>query len=260
MSLFKGMLANNRLLGAAVLAAAVFIPAIASAAPAVVSASVNVRSGPGAHFTRLAAIPAWTRVNAGPCRNGWCRIGNGSGYGWISARYVRFASYAGGYAAQPPATVIVNNGGYDDWGPALGWGLGIGWASSNWGPYWGPGWGGYRGGPNYIHGCIGRNCQSGWGPGRRGWNPHWGPGTAETRAMGAWLAAACKPSVLGTGPCHGAALRRVRARIWRRISRYASRQYALPSRRPLTLVSLGGRKVIPVPASGHQVISLLPMT
>ncbi|ERM85269.1 hypothetical protein P865_14750 [Brucella abortus 82] len=94
------MLANNRLLGAAVLAAAVFIPAIASAAPAVVSASVNVRSGPGAHFTRLAAIPAWTRVNAGPCRNGWCRIGNGSGYGWISARYVRFASYAGGYAAQ----------------------------------------------------------------------------------------------------------------------------------------------------------------
>ncbi|WP_247644335.1 SH3 domain-containing protein, partial [Brucella sp. CMUL 010] len=146
MSLFKGMLANNRLLGAAVLAAAVFIPAIASAAPAVVSASVNVRSGPGAHFTRLAAIPAWTRVNAGPCRNGWCRIGNGSGYGWISARYVRFASYAGGYAAQPPATVIVNNGGYDDWGPALGWGLGIGWASPQSGGEHGAGCGGHLGG------------------------------------------------------------------------------------------------------------------
>ncbi|SHO29876.1 peptide-binding protein [Brucella abortus] len=92
-------------------------------------------------------------MNAGPCRNGWCRIGNGSGYGWISARYVRFASYAGGYAAQPPATVIVNNGGYDDWGPALGWGLGIGWASSNWGPYWGPAMGPHFGG--FGHGFGG---------------------------------------------------------------------------------------------------------
>ncbi|UWF59009.1 SH3 domain-containing protein [Brucella sp. 2716] len=203
MSLFKGMLANNRFLGAAVLAAAVFIPAIASAAPAVVSASVNVRSGPGAHFTRLAAIPAWTRVNAGPCRNGWCRIGNGSRYGWISARYVRFAGYAGGYAAQPPATVIVNNGGYDDWGPALGWGLGIGWASSNWGPYWGPGWGGYRGGPNYIHGCIGRNCQSGWGPGRRGWNPHWGRGPQRRAQWGrGWPQHVNRP-FWGPGPAMG---------------------------------------------------------
>ncbi len=78
MSLFKGMLTNNRILGAAVIAATLFTPAIASAATAYVSASVNVRSGPGSNYGRLAALPAGATVNAGSCRNGWCQIYNGS--------------------------------------------------------------------------------------------------------------------------------------------------------------------------------------
>lgn len=53
--------------------------------------------------------------------------------------------------------MIVNNGGYDDWGKEIGWGIGIGWERRNWGKYWGNGWGGYRGGKKYIKGCIGRN-------------------------------------------------------------------------------------------------------
>ncbi len=159
----------------AIVAATLFTPAIASAATAYVSASVNVRSGPGANYGRLATLPAGIAVNAGSCRNGWCQIYNGNSVGFVSARYVRFGSYNSTYAAPPNTTVIVSNDGYDNgWGPGFGLGLGLGWASG--GGYWGPGWGGpgWRGGPNYVNGCIGRNCQSNRGGGRNGWNPRWG--------------------------------------------------------------------------------------
>ncbi|WP_139974991.1 SH3 domain-containing protein [Ochrobactrum sp. CGA5] len=185
MSLFKGMLTKNRAIGAAVIAAALFAPAIASAATAYVSASVNVRSGPGANYGRLAALPAGATVNAGSCRNGWCQIYNGNRVGWVSARYVRFGAYSGpAYAAPSNTTVIVNNDGYAD---GLGVGIALGWATGGyWGPGWGPGWGGgwgpgWRGGPNYINGCIGRNCQSN----RGGWNNHWGRGP-QWNGRGGW--------------------------------------------------------------------------
>lgn len=177
MSLFKVFLVKRRVAGMAIVAATLFTPAIASAATAYVSASVNVRSGPGANYGRLATLPAGIAVNAGSCRNGWCQIYNGNSVGFISARYVRFGSYNGTYAPPSNTTVIVSNDGYDNgWGPGFGLGLGLGWASG--GGYWGPGWGGpgWRGGPNYVNGCIGRNCQSNRGGGRNGWNPRWGHG------------------------------------------------------------------------------------
>jgi len=170
MSLFKRFLKNNQFLGAVVVAAVLVSPAIASAATAYVSASVNIRSGPSANYARLAALPAGATFNAGSCRNGWCQIYNGSSVGWISARYVRFGSYSGqAYAAPSTTTVVVNNGYDDSWAPGFGLGLGLGWAT---GGYWGHGW---QGGPNYYNGCIGRNCQS-WRGGHNGWNPRWGVG------------------------------------------------------------------------------------
>lgn len=99
MSLFKDVLNKNRIAGMAIVAAALFTPAIASAATAYISASVNVRSGPGANYGRLATLPAGVAVNAGSCRNGWCQIYNGNSVGFVSARYVRFGSYNGAYAA-----------------------------------------------------------------------------------------------------------------------------------------------------------------
>lgn len=199
MLLFKNVLVKRRVVGMAIVAATLFTPAIASAATAYVSASVNVRSGPGANYGRLATLPAGITVNAGSCRNGWCQIYNGNSVGFVSARYVRFGSYNGAYAAPSNTTVIVSNDGYDNgWAPGFGLGLGLGWASG--GGYWGPGWGGpgWRGGPNYVNGCIGRNCQSNRGGGRNGWNPRWGMvrnGAAEDgrtedvetgRLVGAW--------------------------------------------------------------------------
>ncbi len=157
---------------------AVAVPALAFAASATVTANVNVRSGPGANYARLAALPAGVSVNVGSCRGSWCQIYNGNRVGFVSARYVRFGSYNGNaYAAPSNTTVIVGNDGYNDgWAPGFGLGLGLGWATG--GGYWGPGWGGpgWRGGPNYYNGCIGRNCQSNRGGGRNGWNPRWGHG------------------------------------------------------------------------------------
>lgn len=174
MSLFKVILNSNRFIGAAIAAAVLVTPAAASAASAYVSASVNIRSGPGASYARLATLPAGATVNAGSCSGGWCRIYNGSRVGFVSARYVRFGSYSGpAYDAPSTTTVVVDNG-YDGWAPGFGLGLGLGWAT---GGYWGPGYwgGGWRGGPNYYNGCIGRNCQS-WRGGHNHWNPHWGVG------------------------------------------------------------------------------------
>lgn len=199
MSLFKRVLTKNRFLGVAVAAAFLVAPAVASAATAYVSAAVNVRSGPGANYARVAALPAGASVNAGSCRNGWCQIYNGGSVGFVSARYVRFGSYAA-----PSTAVIVDNGYYDGWAPGFGAGLGLGWAT---GGYWGPGYRGYgyrgygwRGGPNYYNGCIGRNCQS-WRGGRNHWNPHWGVGPAwRTRQAGHyWGPGPVRPRFNGGG-------------------------------------------------------------
>jgi len=177
MSLFKRVLNNNRFIGAAIAAVVLVTPAVASAATAYVSAAVNIRSGPGASYARLAALPAGAAVNAGSCRNGWCQIYNGNSVGWVSARYVRFGSYGGTAYAAPSTTAVVVDNGYDDgWAPGFGLGLATGWAT---GGYWGGGYRGYgwRGGPNYYNGCIGRNCQS-WRGGHKHWNPRWGVGPA----------------------------------------------------------------------------------
>ncbi len=158
--------------GVALAAACLVLPTLVQAAPATLSATVNVRGGPGAGYPRLTTFPAWTRVDAGPCRYGWCRIRLAGGYdGWVSGRYVNF-----GYDGPRSNTTIVLGGG---WGPELG---------PYWGPYWGSGW---NGGPYYNGGC-GWRCRPhgprhGWNPHRRGpnwgdgWNPRWGVGPVIPR-------------------------------------------------------------------------------
>ncbi len=157
MTLFKRLLNNNRFIGVAVAAVVLIAPEVASAATAYVSAAVNIRSGPGANYARLAALPAGAAVNAGSCRNGWCQIYNGNSVGFVSARYLRFGSYQGqAYSAPSSTTVIVDNGYSDGWAPGFGLGLGLGWATGGyWDPGWGYGWGvgpAWRTGPAYHYG------------------------------------------------------------------------------------------------------------
>lgn len=72
----------------------------ASAAPALVTGDLNLRSGPGTNFGVLAVLPGGATVNVVGCADGWCRIAWRGGYGYASSRYLD----AGGtvYAAPPP--------------------------------------------------------------------------------------------------------------------------------------------------------------
>lgn len=77
--------------------------ASAFASPATVAANVNVRSGPGINFVKVATLPAGYRVNMGQCRGNWCQVGARGVYGWVSARYLRSsgAGQARNYAPRP---------------------------------------------------------------------------------------------------------------------------------------------------------------
>lgn len=79
-------------------AALVFLPAVASAAPAVATASVNVRSGPGTSFRVIDTLRPGESVDVGGCRSGWCYLTDEKGY--VSSSYLRRTS--GGSATIEP--------------------------------------------------------------------------------------------------------------------------------------------------------------
>ncbi|MCS0504552.1 SH3 domain-containing protein [Ancylobacter mangrovi] len=180
--------------------------AAAAARPAVATADLNVRSGPGTRYRVVGVLQAGQQVDAGSCSGGWCRVGGG----YASSSYLSFGG--GG------TRVIVNPDyydGYDDgyvgfgFGPAvgLGWGWGGGyWGGGPWGNYWGPPryygrnyWGpngrpGYRPPPNFRPRYGYRGYPS------RGWNrpPHMGPG--PSRGWGRGPGYGPRPSGYRPGP------------------------------------------------------------
>lgn len=73
----------------------------ASAAPALVTGDVNLRTGPGTSYGVITVLPGGATVNVRGCGGGWCRIAWRDGYGFASRRYL---DLGGGpvYAAPPP--------------------------------------------------------------------------------------------------------------------------------------------------------------
>jgi uncharacterized protein YraI len=63
-------------------------PATAVAFEAMTTGAVNVRSGAGTKFERLATLPRGTPVSVRACDEGWCSIKAGDISGWVSARYL----------------------------------------------------------------------------------------------------------------------------------------------------------------------------
>lgn len=74
----------------------------ASAAPALVTGDLNLRSGPGTNFGVIAVLPGGATVNVVGCASGWCRIAWRSGYGYASSRYLDLGGGPGYVAAPPP--------------------------------------------------------------------------------------------------------------------------------------------------------------
>ena len=75
----------------------------ATAAPGVAKGNVNLRTGPGTGYARIAIVPAGARVDILRCA-GWCEIIHAGRRGWVSGSYVARAARSvprGGYAVLP---------------------------------------------------------------------------------------------------------------------------------------------------------------
>ncbi len=60
----------------------------ASAAPAVASGNVNVRTGPGTNFAVVDTLRRGERVDIQQCRGSWCLVQKSGPNGWVSANYL----------------------------------------------------------------------------------------------------------------------------------------------------------------------------
>ncbi|MDP2409930.1 MAG: SH3 domain-containing protein [Pseudolabrys sp.] len=78
---------------------------IAAAAPALVTADLNLRSGPGTNYGVVNVLPGGSTVDVLSCSGSWCRVGWGNSVGFASRSYL---DVAGGpvYAVAPPPIVV----------------------------------------------------------------------------------------------------------------------------------------------------------
>jgi uncharacterized protein YraI len=117
------------------------------AGSAVVSAKVNLRSGPGTDSEVLTTIPAGSAVRVANCSGEWCAVSWNGQRGYAIARNLNLGAprqagayppppgYPNGYEGAPP--VVYGEPGYYAppavvYGPAYYYGPRV---------YWGPGWG-----------------------------------------------------------------------------------------------------------------------
>lgn len=94
----KGLLAAGLMLGATSLAAA---------APAMVSADLNLRAGPGTGHGVLTVLPAGATVDTLGCTGNWCRISYRGMTGYASASYLQGGVYAAAPRRASPAAPFV---------------------------------------------------------------------------------------------------------------------------------------------------------
>lgn len=152
---------------ASIFTLAFLVSANAYASSAIVTSTVNLRTGPGTQYGTIGAIPNGVGVTVGGCTSGygWCQVSYGGMTGWAASSYIAIQT-GNGYTT---------NDNFGSTAAAVGIpliaGIAIGSAlSANNDRYWGSGpYRGWGGGGNVYNGCIGRNCQSNWGPPR----PHW---------------------------------------------------------------------------------------
>jgi uncharacterized protein YraI len=137
-------------------AALILSGSIAAAAPATVSADLNMRSGPGTEYGVVATIPAGATVDVGGCTGSWCEVNYRGASGFASASYL-----SGGGA--PSAAIVAP--GYD-YGPDYAYSGDYYDDSFSYGPSIG-----FYAGPRFRHGWHRRwhGPRTGSWQGRPGW-------------------------------------------------------------------------------------------
>lgn len=93
----------------------------ASAAPALVTGDVNLRTGPGTRFPVITVLPGGATVNVLNCGGGWCRIAWRNGSGFASSSYLDVGR---GYRAAPPPPAY--------YAPPPAVTFGFGWGGPRW--------------------------------------------------------------------------------------------------------------------------------
>ena len=76
----------------ALVAALLFAPTAALAAPGIVTVSTGLRAGPGSGFPLVDRIPEGARVNIHGCLRGnaWCDVSFSDDRGWVSSQYLEY--------------------------------------------------------------------------------------------------------------------------------------------------------------------------
>lgn len=102
----------------AAFAALCALPVAASAAPAQVTANVNLRTGPSTQYYPILVLPAGVGVEVYGCLAGytWCDVSWGNNRGWVSSRYLSSFYYGPTYRPRParPVPSVTFNFGYWD--------------------------------------------------------------------------------------------------------------------------------------------------
>ena len=94
------MALNRKLLTAGLATLGILVTTMAaSAAPAVATGNVNVRTGPGTGYGVVDTLRRGEQVDVQYCRGSWCYIEKRGPDGWVSANYL---SYGGGWNNPPP--------------------------------------------------------------------------------------------------------------------------------------------------------------
>lgn len=87
---------NQKLASLALAGSVLFgLAGAASAASAVATGNVNVRSGPSAGYQRVGTLQTNQLVEVQGCRDGWCFIEKRGTDGWVSSRYLQAVRHQG---------------------------------------------------------------------------------------------------------------------------------------------------------------------
>lgn len=87
--------ASRGLLAGLAVSAALLAPALAQAAPAFVTAGLNMRAGPGTEYPVVAQLEPGVQVEVLGCLEGynWCDVAIGSDRGWVAGSYLQAPYY-----------------------------------------------------------------------------------------------------------------------------------------------------------------------
>ena len=103
---------SPRLVALAASATLIVATAQATAAPGVAKGAVNLRTGPGTKYARVATIPAGAPVNVLRCGR-WCEVIYAGRRGWASAAYIARGATPRDYVLLPDRSMCHGPAAYE---------------------------------------------------------------------------------------------------------------------------------------------------